>query len=283
MPSQNDLGRAQAEYNTLRARLEPRLQKLKQVGDHHAKEMHRLFDAAAQAWDEDDRAAAKALSERGHAEKKQSEEANADANALRKELSFSLQALKGARHAVHSQGTGAPARAPQDRDHLANAGVEMIGFDDEPRWRSILNTLPPAGFREIRRIEYIDEPRPDAAEGEVVNRFSPGQSTEIKVYRNPLDLDTRALRYSRAWTLIHEYAHVVFDRCVPVKDQEAWGRLHNNHRLGKHDGAWITPRAKVSLREDFCECFSAYAIAPTRLANADPERYRVMKKIVEAL
>jgi hypothetical protein len=226
---------------------------------------------------------AKALSENGHTEKRQSEQANADANDLRQRLSASLHALQSARRALDTETKSKSQKMQGQADHLANAGVDLIGFQDEQLWRNVLNTLPPVGFSHIKRIEYIDTARTDGAEGEVVNRFLPGQSAELRVYRHPIEFDAKVLRYKQAWTLCHEYAHVVFDRIIPTKHKAAWGKLYNDHLSGSRNGAWVSPRAKTSLREDFCECFAAYRIKPNTLEKADPERYSLMNKIVEGL
>jgi hypothetical protein len=143
----NRIEQLQAEYDRLCATHEPQLEQLSRVGDHHAEAMRDFFREARAAWDSDDRAGAKSLSEKGHAAKTKSEAANTDASNLRSRLHDALQELTSARSTYQS--------APVVCD------TRLIGFEKTQGWsvgtvQAFLKHLPMRPFFEIDTIEYQD-------------------------------------------------------------------------------------------------------------------------------
>ncbi|MGA7704403.1 MAG: DUF1771 domain-containing protein [Solirubrobacteraceae bacterium] len=143
----NRIERLQVEYDRLCATLEPQLEQLARVGDQHAEAMRDFFREARVAWDSDDRADAKSLSEKGYAAKAKSEAANTDASNLRSRLHDALQELTSARSAYQS--------APVVCD------TRLIRFEKTQGWsvgtvQAFLKHLPIRPFFEIDTIDYQD-------------------------------------------------------------------------------------------------------------------------------
>jgi hypothetical protein len=276
---QNDVNQLRAEYESLRHRLAD----LGREGDEHAAEMRCLFGEAKASWDKDDRVGAKVLSEQGHRAKARSEAANAEAHDLSQRLRTVQVCLRQAEHE-----TARRNKLAGDSAVLAVHGARLVGFERTRGWDAsnvqvFLSRLPSSPFLEINLIEYVDVADEKGRAG-VTNLYLTERSrkADIQVFRHPVDIDGADFIYYQAWTLVHEYGHVVFDRVLDTHARRAWGDLYNE-RLKEPDLVWISNRARTSLREDFSECLAAYSIRPNFFARVDREKYDIIDKIYRML
>ncbi len=265
--------RLQAEYDRLRTTLKPQLEELSRSGDEQADAMRRLFAEASAAWDSDDRASAKAFSEQGHAAKAKSEAANTEANDLRNRLHGAQSALTAARSAYQS--------AP------VVYGTRVIGFERTHGWsaatvQEFLRHLPARPFAEIDAIEYQDVIDAQARAGVTERLHDAHHKANITLFRPPIALTGKEFNTYQAWTLVHEYGHVLLDRVVSKEVLHEWKSLYLARRRDV-GAAWVSKLASTSAREDFSESFAAYLLKPSSLQRSDPEKYEIIKSIHEDL
>ncbi len=258
--------------------------------------MRRLFAEAKIAWEEGDRAEAKALSEKAHAEQAKSESHNAEANDLRvrrgeirTKLAVSRQKLAEKQEA--RRGSAGQRAAPTDRSIntplFAAHGARLVGFElarglDASKIQTFFSRLPSSPFAEINVIEYVDIVDEERRAGVTKHITDRSRKTDIQLFRYPIDIGSAELVYHQAWTLIHEYGHVAFDRTIDANTRHEWGSLYLERR-GDPESVWISERARTSLREDFSECLAAYRIRPRFFASADREKYDMIEKIYRML
>lgn len=190
---QNDVSQLQAEYEGLRDRLAD----IGREGDENAMEMRRLFSEAGAAWDNDDRAGAKALSERGHIAKTRSEAANAEARDLIQRLRATEVCLRQAEHEA------ARRNRPTEGSMVPSAyGTRLRGFEHTHGWSvstvcKFLERLPRRPFVEIDAIEYLDIVDANHKAGETENLRDRSRKVGIKVYRPPVDLTGASLTVTK--------------------------------------------------------------------------------------
>ena len=148
--------------------------------------------------------------------------------------------------------------------------------------QGLLSHEPARIVEQIDSVVYLDRVAEDQALGRTKAKPNLPERARILMFKHPLyELDAELMEQPYEEALVHEVGHVLFERVMTASQRQAWGDLFIRNMM--HGGKWITDYAKLSLREDFGECFRFYRLNPSTLREKQNERYTFIDSIYKEL
>ncbi|MDQ4145903.1 MAG: DUF1771 domain-containing protein [Actinomycetota bacterium] len=268
-------------YNDLKSAYDPRIHDLRHRADSLASSFRGKFAEARAAYENDEKALAKALSLSGKELQAECERLNQEKDQLIAELKSALAELKTLRATLLR--TNEALDSVRERLRTARStrveGFEQGDVIDALKIEEIMDALPQVGWRHVETVRREKRGPPG---GLTEGLDQPGKPLRIRI--GPSRLESVTERDERAYlvtTLAHEFAHVLHRRVLSRAQRDHWAALH--HRNIRERRAFINDEASRGIQDDFAECYAVFSIRPRTLWEADVERYNFMYQLKEQL
>jgi hypothetical protein len=255
------LASLQHEYDALRNVQQPRIDALSQEADDHARQFRSLYAQARAAWDDNDRALAKALKDQGYTHEALCAHLNAEANRLRQELAAVLRRVEDARHRVAHSAQALSAHAV----HIPVSGFEQAGFT-ESGFRNFLSRFPLDHLANVASVSYVSStPRDRDIHGEVLNR------ADIVVYHHMLGGTKEGMDFTRR-IVAHEIGEIVFQEMLNDAVRLAFSTIGEREPTRLAEGE--------PLRDIVAESYMLYVLHFAELKRRSPQRAEFLRQHV---